>query len=177
MLAAWPLCLERLEAELSAEDFHTWIKPLQALTQGEGLTLYAPNAFVVDTVRERYLGRFIELLRHYTGQPGLPVRLEVGTLARVEPPKSAAAPAAKPVATRATDEIPSNLDPNYSFETFVEGKQVVTVVLSNGKEYRGRVAAVADDALLLTGIAGREFFDALIDTDEIVAIEAQARQQ
>jgi hypothetical protein len=75
----------------------------------------------------------------------------------------------------------SPLNPAKSIEanlqTFVEGKQVVTVVLSNGKEYRGRVAAVADDALLLTGIAGREFFDALIDTDEIVAIEAQARQQ
>ena len=37
MLAAWPLCLERLEAELSAEDFHTWVKPLQATPQGSGL--------------------------------------------------------------------------------------------------------------------------------------------
>src|SRR5690349_3759377 len=27
---AWPRCLERLEAELPAEDVHTWLKPLQA---------------------------------------------------------------------------------------------------------------------------------------------------
>ena len=43
MLAAWPLCLERLEAELSAEDFHTWVKPLQATPQGHGLALFAPK--------------------------------------------------------------------------------------------------------------------------------------
>jgi chromosomal replication initiator protein len=82
MLAAWPLCLERLEAELPAEDFHTWVKPLQVLAQGDGLSLFAPNAFVVDTVRERYLSRIIELLRHYSGVDALSVRLEVGALAR-----------------------------------------------------------------------------------------------
>ena len=62
MESVWPRCLERLEAELSAEDVHTWLKPLQASPQGDGLVLYAPNAFVVDTVRERYLARIRELI-------------------------------------------------------------------------------------------------------------------
>ena len=53
METVWPRCLERLEAEFSAEDVHTWLKPLQASAQADGLVLYAPNAFVVDTVRER----------------------------------------------------------------------------------------------------------------------------
>jgi chromosomal replication initiator protein len=140
MLAAWPLCLERLEAELSAEDIHTWIKPLQATPHGDGLTLYAPNAFVVDTVRERYLARIVELLRHYSGHLALPVRLEVGTLARPEPVRPATAtPRAQ---ARSGDDHVSNLDPNYSFDTFVEGKSnqlgksaVLQVAQNPGRAY------------------------------------------
>ncbi|MBC7991411.1 MAG: chromosomal replication initiator protein DnaA [Luteimonas sp.] len=145
MLAAWPLCLERLEAELPAEDFHTWVKPLQATAQGSGLALFAPNAFVVETVRERYFARILELLRHFSGEDELPVRLEVGALARPEPPKAKSAegkltlPAAAP---RIADDYASNLDPNYSFDTFVEGKSnqlgksaVLQVAQNPGRAY------------------------------------------
>ena len=52
MDAAWPRCLERLEAELPAEEVHTWLRPLQVESHPDGLTLYAPNEFVVDQVRE-----------------------------------------------------------------------------------------------------------------------------
>jgi chromosomal replication initiator protein len=124
MHPAWPLSLARLETELSAEDFHTWIKPLQCTAQGEGVALYAPNAFVVDTVRERYLARLVELLRHFADNGALAVRLEVGALARAEAPRAASAAAGGGVARpapRADDHV-SNLDPNYSFDTFVEGK-------------------------------------------------------
>ena len=86
MLAAWPLCLERLEAELPAEDFHTWVKPLQPALGDSGVVgLFAPNAFVVETIRDRYLARIVELLRHYSGEAGLQVRLEVGSPRKTEP--------------------------------------------------------------------------------------------
>ena len=61
---AWPLCLERLEAELPAEDVHTWLKPLQAEQRSDAMVLYAPNAFILEQVRERYLPRIQELLGH-----------------------------------------------------------------------------------------------------------------
>ena len=61
---AWPRCLERLEAELPAEDVHTWLKPLQAEQRLDAMVLYAPNAFIVEQVRERYLSRIQELLGH-----------------------------------------------------------------------------------------------------------------
>jgi chromosomal replication initiator protein len=69
MDAAWPRCLERLEAELPAEEVHTWLRPLQVETHAEGLTLYAPNEFVVDQVREHYLARIRELVAHFAGGP------------------------------------------------------------------------------------------------------------
>ena len=77
---AWPRCLERLEAELPAEDLHTWLKPLQADHRDEATVLYAPNAFVVDHVRAHYLPRIRELLAYFHGAGE--VRLEVGALPR-----------------------------------------------------------------------------------------------
>ena len=63
----WPRCLERLEAELPAEEVHTWLKPLQAGSREDGFVLYAPNAFVMEEVRSRYLPRIQELLAHFAG--------------------------------------------------------------------------------------------------------------
>src|SRR5690606_26347585 len=120
MSSPWPRCLERLQSELPIEDFHTWVKPLQADLREDALALFAPNAFVVDTVRERFLPRIVELARHFAGRD-LPVRLEVGAL-----PRAAAPPVASPVmpaaAPRSAPPPPSNLDPHYSFDNFVEGK-------------------------------------------------------
>jgi len=116
MESAWPRCLERLEAELSPEDWHTWLKPLQAEVRADRLTLYAPNAFVVDTVRERYLARICELLTHYVGAHAQ-VALEVGSLAR-----PVATPAAAPARPVPVVDFAGNLDSHYTFENFVEGR-------------------------------------------------------
>ena len=120
MLSAWPLCLSHLQAELPPEEFITWVKPLQAHAADEALLLLAPNAFVVDTVRERYLPRIVELLRQASGQPSADARVEVGSLSRAAPrPKSA------PQATAGTepdDGFIGHVDPAYTFDNFVEGK-------------------------------------------------------
>ena len=67
---AWPRCLERLEAEFPAEDVHTWLKPLQAEERADSVVLYAPNAFIVEQVRDRYLARIRARLRTAVQQPG-----------------------------------------------------------------------------------------------------------
>ncbi|MGY4514604.1 chromosomal replication initiator protein [Lysobacter sp. HA18] len=123
MMDAWPRCLERLEAELPAEDVHTWLRPLQADLSGDRAVLYAPNAFVVDQVRERYLPRIRELLSYFAGADD--VRLEVGALPK---PRSATAPIATPAYPTAASQAPvpmsfhGNLDNHYTFENFVEGR-------------------------------------------------------
>jgi chromosomal replication initiator protein len=119
----WRRCLERLEGELSAEDLHTWLMPLQARDDADGLQLYAPNPYTLDAVRDRYLARIEAVLTLLAGH-ALPVRLEVGSSASaatnghrpVAPTRTAAAP--EPAAANFTH----NLDPHYTFETFVEGK-------------------------------------------------------
>ncbi|TXK60693.1 chromosomal replication initiator protein DnaA [Alkalisalibacterium limincola] len=125
MTSPWPLCLERLEAELPAEEVHTWLKPLQVQPRGEGFALLAPNAFVVDEVRERYLPRIQELVDHFAPQAGM-VAVEVGSLKRAVEAvalrqDSAPAPSAprRPVVESA---FVGTLDPHYNFANFVEGR-------------------------------------------------------
>ncbi|HEY8327802.1 MAG TPA: DnaA N-terminal domain-containing protein, partial [Rhodanobacter sp.] len=88
----WRRCLERLEGDLSAEDLHTWLMPLQARDDANGLQLFAPNSYTLDTVRGRYLERIEAVLLQLGGKP-CPVRLEVGSSA-VRPVPSAKAAAA-----------------------------------------------------------------------------------
>ncbi len=121
---AWPLCLERLEAELPAEDVHTWLKPLQAEERGGDVVLYAPNAFIVDQVRERFLSRIRELLAYYAGDGT--VELEIGSRPKprealpAEPAAAAAGPARRPAVP--AEAFNGHLDPHYTFDNFVEGR-------------------------------------------------------
>ena len=118
LMDAWPRCLERLEAELPAEDVHTWLRPLQPVAREDGLVLYAPNAFVMEEVRDRYLGRIRELLAHFAGSSE--VSLEIGSLRRAAPPSSAPGPA--PAARAPDPAFHGNLDGHFTFDNFVEGR-------------------------------------------------------
>ena len=111
----WSQCLQRLEQEYPAEDVHTWLKPLQASRNSDELQLLAPNAFVVDQVREHYLPRIQELAKHYSGTD-LAVRIQVGSSSKAA--AAAKAPAKKAVAA----DFQGNVDGHYTFDNFVVGK-------------------------------------------------------
>src|SRR5690606_10037464 len=118
---AWPRCLERLEAELPAEDVHTWLKPLQASRQDSRTVLYAPNAFVRDEVESRYLQRIRELLAHFGGSDE--VALEIGSLPRaVAPAPAPAPPPAGATLAPPMEAFAGHLDTHYTFDNFVEGR-------------------------------------------------------
>ncbi|HSI38758.1 MAG TPA: chromosomal replication initiator protein DnaA [Methylotenera sp.] len=59
----WPTCLSRFEKELSTQQFNTWIKPLHTEIEGNAIRLLAPNRFVMQWVKERFLKK-IEQLAH-----------------------------------------------------------------------------------------------------------------
>jgi chromosomal replication initiator protein len=124
----WRRCLERLDGELGAEELHTWLMPLQARDENTGLQLFAPNPYTLDTVRDRYLPLIESVLLQLTGH-ALTVRLEVGSSApRPAPSRPASAPSASRATAAGAAPTPAaahfnhNLDPHYTFETFVEGK-------------------------------------------------------
>jgi chromosomal replication initiator protein len=137
MSKLWQRCLERLESELGVEDIHAWLKPLQAVEQSGHLRLLAPNSFVLDSVRERFLGGIEAVARQL--EPSLAgVRLEVGSLA-APPPRT---PRREGHASAAPEWFESNLDPHYTFEHFVEGKSnelgkaaALQVAMNPGRTY------------------------------------------
>ena len=121
-MEAWPRCLERLEAEYPVEDVHTWLKPLQATRRDDVTVLYAPNAFVVEHVRERYLGRIRELLSYFAGSDE--VQLEIGALPRATAPMAATGsiPVRGGAEPARIEPFEGNLDAHYTFDNFVEGR-------------------------------------------------------
>jgi len=55
------------------------------------------------------------------------------------------------------------------------GKKV-TVVLQSGTELSGKVKDVGSNTLTLSELSGKEFFDAVIDLDDISAVQYRARE-
>src|SRR5271170_7797026 len=68
----WDSCLTHFEKQLSAQQFNTWIKPLRlenAAIAGGELRLIAPNRFVMQWVRERFLAEIEEISRKFFSSP------------------------------------------------------------------------------------------------------------
>jgi hypothetical protein len=55
-----------------------------------------------------------------------------------------------------------------------EGRDI-ELVLANGKSYRGKLGSIGTETVILTQIAGKEFYDVLIALDEIAAVELRVR--
>ena len=116
-LSLWDQCVDRLEGELSAQQFNTWIRPLQSVQSGNQLRLLAPNQFVLDWINQNFLTRIQELISQLYGVE-LNVRLEVGSQTLTQPTTKA-----RPSASQASPlRRNSSLNPNFTFDTFVEGK-------------------------------------------------------
>ena len=74
----WMQCARALEAELSEQQFNTWIRPLQLVEDGPLLKLLAPNRFVVDWVKTHSLEQIRTWWRrHVEGAPE--IQVEVGS--------------------------------------------------------------------------------------------------
>ncbi len=122
----WKKCLERLEEELSAQQFNTWIRPLHAVSEADRLRLLAPNRFVMDWVRERFIDRISELATQYLDRQ-VAVSIEVGSSA--PQPKNPAViaditaagrPPLQPV--RRPLQQAGRLNPDFTFDSHIEGK-------------------------------------------------------
>ena len=78
-MSTWQQCLDRLETELTIQQFNTWIRPLQASEDGSFLRLLAPNQFVLDWVDNRVLARINEVLQEIGNKDSnLTAKLEIG---------------------------------------------------------------------------------------------------
>jgi len=75
----WQQCVDLLRDELPAQQFNTWIRPLQVESDEDELRIYAPNRFVLDWVNEKYLSRLLELLSERASGPAPSLSLLIGS--------------------------------------------------------------------------------------------------
>ena len=76
-MSLWNQCLERLRQELPTQQFSMWIRPLVPQEEDGVVALYAPNRFILDWVRDKYLNSITGLLREFAGTDAPQLRLEV----------------------------------------------------------------------------------------------------
>lgn len=149
--AIWRQCLGYLQDELPPQQFETWIRPLRVEQEAERIVrLLAPNRFVQDWVADKFLHRIGELYRQLHGDPGLQIEVSARSAmpawstrtqnseagiqpltgrSLLPPPlgdeggKAVIRPqGAGVVVSRDPEHLENNLNENFLFETFVEGK-------------------------------------------------------
>lgn len=121
MQSLWDQCLDRLEGELSPQQFNTWIRPLHFVQDNDLARLLAPNSFVLDSVNENFINRINEIIAQLDANFPAPLKIEVGsheaeTIDTSQQTKS-------PVQQQASSfQRKNGLNPNFTFDSFVEGK-------------------------------------------------------
>lgn len=129
----WSTCLNRFAQELPAQQFNTWIKGLRLESDDVEPThfkLVAPNRFVMQWVRERYLAQIETLGQEFFSTP---VNISLGvaeTSAELVPEaqkqpeqiNANALPASKPVQSGDPAYERTRLNADFTFDTLVTGR-------------------------------------------------------
>ena len=129
MDALWTKCLAHFQEVLPPQQFRTWIEPLRARREGSRLLVEAPNRFVLQWVKDRFLPT-IEKFARDSDSSECTVALELGQLqaadaatARVETERRGRVQPGTPRAEPAGGgREASRLNPAFSFDTLVTGK-------------------------------------------------------
>jgi chromosomal replication initiator protein len=120
MDSLWNNCLRHFEKSLPAQQFRTWIQPLSAQTRGDTLVLVAPNQFVLQWVKDRYLDEISRLSIQFLDEK-VKIQLSLADNLTVTPAEvrevESVASTPKP---KVKDQ--SRLNPAFTFESFVTGK-------------------------------------------------------
>lgn len=132
-LSLWKKCLDHLESELPTQQFNTWIRPLHAVEDKETLRILAPNRFVLDWVKDRFLEQITQILSRFDDSGNtFAVSLEIGSKKSPQATHKKTTPDKKIDKNKIDTFAPksaaininhiSSLQPGFTFEAFVEGK-------------------------------------------------------
>ena len=122
----WQDALSRLAHELPAQQFKTWIKPLKINyldNLDDDVALIAPNRFVLDWVKDKYISRIEELALDYFGMvKTISFTVGINLPVKGNPEQKSLKVINETIAPVIKKEIPKRLNPNFTFETLVTGK-------------------------------------------------------
>ena len=119
MSSLWNQCLQYLEDELPQNQFNTWIRPLHAIEEGQLLKLLAPNQFVLDKINDNFIESIQQSLSVLTQDSPPDLSISVGS---TRPSNTAIEKTADRGPEKTTISHKSNLNGDFTFDSFVEGK-------------------------------------------------------
>jgi len=130
--ALWDQCLQRLEQELSDQQLNTWIRPLQTEESNDQLSLFAPNSFVMDWVKQHFLQQITTICQQLDTDREISVSLDIGSKNpknQFKTPTKSNVPVSVPDPIQVSDKVKSSnevlqhhLNIGFTFDNFVEGK-------------------------------------------------------
>jgi chromosomal replication initiator protein len=128
-VTVWQKCLGLLQEEYPAQQFNTWLRPLQAELVDTTLVLFAPNRFVVDWVKKNFYSRIVELVNQLSADDIKLVSVEIGSknvsISVASPAPIDAVPTQTQIKTavkKTADHYKNSyLNKKFVFDSFVEG--------------------------------------------------------
>lgn len=119
----WQDSLSKLAHELPAQQFNTWIKPLRPVVNNNEISLMAPNRFILDWVKDKFLSRIEELALDYFGT-STTINLGVDAYINQENPSHSKSITSntESIVVSLKKESPKRLNPIFNFDTLVTGK-------------------------------------------------------
>ena len=126
--------VQELQKQLNSTEFNSWIKPLEFDLKENNFNIYAPNSFVEDFFKEKYLPVIANFLENHIGRNKFILSVSVNE----DQPKTLNT---------------TGLNRNYTFDTFVEGKSN-QVALAAAKQVAEQADNTEYNPLFLYGGVG-----------------------
>ena len=122
----WDLCQERFRANLTQQQFSTWIRPLIFDDASGDVRILAPNHFVMDWVREKFADHIDGWAQEFYARP-VAITYALGKKPTAPRPPAGSAAAAtsslpQPATTPATAQVGLRINPGFNFDNFVSGR-------------------------------------------------------
>lgn len=175
----WQLCLNVIKDNVSAQAFKTWFEPIKPIKlENNVLTIQVPSQFFYEWLEEHYVSLLKKIIRKELGPEG---RLEYSIIMENavvnDTPYTVKMPTSNRKATKNAPvnmpldlgespiknpfiipglrklNIESNLNPNYSFENFIEG-DCNRLARSAGYAVANKPGGTAFNPLLIYGGVG-----------------------
>ena len=128
--------VKELERSMNAPEYNSWVRPLEFDLKENNFNIYAPNEFIENFFREKYLPKLMNLLENSIGRNRFILNLAV---------------------QQTTNNISSydrtGLNDNYTFESFVEGKSN-QIALAAAKQVADQASGSKYNPLFLYGGVG-----------------------
>ena len=128
--------VKELERSMNAPEYNSWVRPLEFDLKENNFNIYAPNEFIENFFREKYLPKLMNLLESSIGRNRFILNLAV-----------------QQTTTKINTYDRTGLNDNYTFESFVEGKSN-QIALAAAKQVADQASGSKYNPLFLYGGVG-----------------------